>query len=67
MYNLYAKKREKPNYEYITTFERKEQKYCEVDKLDPNLYQEAIVVSEGGCELYVEFEKPKVYMKVTKF
>lgn len=63
MYNLYARKREKPNYEYITTFENKDQKYCEVDKLDESIYQEAIVVSEQGCELYVEFQKPKVYKK----
>ena len=67
MYNLYAKKREKPQFEYITTFENKEQKYSEVDKLDPNTYQEAIVVSEEGCELYVEFEKPKVYRRMIKW
>ena len=63
MYNLYARKREKPEFEYITTFENKEQKYSEVDSLDESIYQEAIVVSENGCELYVEFNKPKVLRK----
>jgi hypothetical protein len=63
MYNLYARKREKPEFEYITTFENKEQKYSEVDSLDESIYQEAIVVSENGCELYVEFQKPKVLKK----
>lgn len=55
MYNLYARQREKPNFEYISTFENKEQKYSEIDKLDRNIYQEAIVVNEQGCELYMEF------------
>jgi hypothetical protein len=66
MYNLYARKREKPNFEYITTFEKKEQKYSEVDKLDETIYQEAIVVSDQGCEMYVEFQKPKNLRKVIK-
>ena len=63
MYNLYAKKREKPTYEYITTFYREEEKYSKVGELDESIYQEAIVVSERGCELYVEFQKPKVKEK----
>ena len=63
MYNLYAKKREKPQFEYITTFNNQQEKYSEINKLDHSIYQEAIVVSEQGCELYVEFEKPKVYKK----
>ena len=63
MYNLYARKREKPNYELISSFEKKEQKYSEVDKLDESIYQEAIIVSEQGCELYIEFQKPKVLKK----
>ena len=60
MYNLYARPKEKPNFEYISTFENKEQKYSEIDKLDRNIYQEAIVVNEQGCELYMEFDKPFV-------
>ena len=63
MYNLYAKKREKPNFEYITTFYREEEKFSKVGELDESIYQEAIVVSERGCELYIEFQKPKVYKK----
>ena len=64
MYNLYAKKREKPTYEYITTFYREEEKYSKVGELDESIYQEAIVVSSEGCELYIEFQKPKVRKKV---
>lgn len=63
MYNLYARKREKPEFEYITTFNNEEQKYYMVDLLDEDIYKEAIVVSERGCELYVEFQKPKVLKK----
>lgn len=58
MYNLFAKKRVKPQFEYITTFENEDQKYSMVDSLDESIYQEAIVVSERGCELYVEFPRP---------
>ena len=57
MYNLYARKREKPEFEYITTFYNEEQKYYMVDTLDEDIYKEAIVVSERGCELYVEFKQ----------
>lgn len=63
MYNLYAKKREKPEFEYITTFENKEQEYSIIDNLDRNIYQEAIIVNEQGCELYIEFPKPKKLIK----
>lgn len=63
MYNLWARKREKPDFEYITTFENIEQKYSMVDSLDESIYQEAIVISERGCELYVEFPKPMVLKK----
>jgi len=63
MYNLYAKKREKPEFEYILTFNNLEQKFSIIDGLDENIYKEAIVISERGCELYVEFEKPKTLIK----
>ncbi len=55
MYNLYARQKDKPNFEYIDTFENEEQKYSEIDKLDRSIYQEAIIVHEKGCELYMEF------------
>lgn len=63
MYNLYARKREKPDFEYITSFENKNQEYSEIDKLDRGEYSEAIIVHENGCELYMEFKKPKVYKR----
>lgn len=63
MYNLYARKREKPDFEYITSFENKNQEYSEIDKLDRGEYSEAIIVHESGCELYMEFKKPKVYKR----
>ena len=63
MYNLYARKREKTDFEYITSFENKNQEYSEIDKLDRGEYSEAIIVHENGCELYMEFQKPKVYKR----
>ena len=67
MYNLYARKREQPNFEYINTFENVNQKYSMIDELDKEIYKEAIVVSENGCEMYVEFpEKEKTLKKVIR-
>ena len=60
MYNLYARQRDKPNYEYINTFENKEQEYSMIDSIDRDIYKEAIIVSEQGCELYMQFDKPFV-------
>lgn len=62
MYQLWARKRpvenQESNFELIAEFDDKIQQYCLVDTLDESIYQEAIVISNGGCELYVEFEKP---------
>lgn len=62
MYQLWARKRptenQESNFELITEFDDKIQQYYLVDSLDESIYQEAIVISNGGCELYVEFEKP---------
>lgn len=62
MYQLWARKRQvenqDSNFEYITEFNDKIQQYSLIDTLDESIYQEAIVISNGGCELYVEFEKP---------
>lgn len=60
MYVLWARKENKPNFEFITEFNNAEQKYYLIDTLEG--YKEAIVVSERGCELYVEF-KSKVKEK----
>jgi hypothetical protein len=62
MYQLWARKRptenQESNFEFITEFDEKIQQYSLIDTLDESIYQEAIVISNGGCELYVEFEKP---------
>lgn len=57
MYILWARKRDKPEFEFITEFNSVNQKYYLVDMLDEDIYKEAIIVSEGGCELYVEFKQ----------
>ena len=67
MYNLYARQREKPNFEYITSFENKIQEYSMIDSIDRDIYKEAIIVSEQGCELYMEFPQPKVLKKENKW
>ena len=66
MYNLYARRREKADFEYITSFENKIQEYSEIDKLDRGEYSEAIIVHERGCELYMGFPKPKTYKRGSK-
>ena len=64
MYNLYARKREKPEFEFILPFSNIEQKFSIIDELDENTYEEAIIVGPNGCELYVEFkQKPKTLVK----
>ena len=63
MYVLWARKREKPDFEFITEFNNKQQQYYLIDELDKSIYKEAIIVSEEGCELYVEFSKEKVLRK----
>lgn len=55
MYVLWARKRDKPDFEFITEFNNKQQEYYLIDQLEG--YKEAIIVSEGGCELYIEFKQ----------
>lgn len=58
MYQLWGKKRDEANFQFITEFDDVNQKYSLVDSLDESIYSEAIVISAEGCQLYVEFEKP---------
>lgn len=63
MYVLWARPREGSDFEFITQFENVQQKYYLVSQLDEDYYKEAIIINEGGCELYVEFkhnEKVKI-------
>lgn len=65
MYELWAKKRPIEGngspYEFITKFEREEQKYYITDQLDRNVYMECMVVKDNQCIFYREFDLPYVY------
>ena len=65
MYELWAKRRPIEGrgspYEFITRFEREEQKYYLTDQLDRNIYEECMVVKDNRCIFYREFEIPYVY------
>ncbi|MBR4262576.1 MAG: hypothetical protein IKQ35_04355 [Bacilli bacterium] len=61
MYELWARKRPVDGvgsqYELVSTFENEKSIYSEVDKLDRNIYQKAIVSDDNhSCILYREFE-----------
>lgn len=64
MYELWARKRpiegKGSPYEFITRFEREEQKYYLTDQLDRNIYQECMVVKDNQCIFYREFDLPYV-------
>lgn len=61
---LWARKRpiqDKGNkYEFIFSFNDEQYKYTAIDTLDRNIYQEAIIMKDNSCIMYVEFEKPYV-------
>lgn len=65
MYELWAKKRPVKGigsaYEFITSFEREEQKYYLTDQLDTSIYMECMVVKDNQCVFYREFDEPYVY------
>lgn len=64
MYELWARKRKTKstgyNFEHIMNFEQEEYKYTAIDKIDKKIYQEAMVVKQNHCVLYVEFDKSLV-------
>jgi len=70
MYQLWAKRRPVEGkgspYEYITSFDREEQKYYLTDQLAREIYQECLVVTRDKCVFYREFDKPMVLKKVKK-
>lgn len=49
------------SYEFIFDFYDESYKYSALDTLDKNIYQEAMVVRDNDCIMYVEFEKPYTY------
>ena len=55
MYKLYAKERNKQDYDYIKSFEEENKIYSEVDNLDTNKYKEAIILQDGKYVYYKEF------------
>ena len=64
MFELWARKRAVNGvgypYEFIFNFDNEEYKYTALDTLDRNIYQEAMIVKENSCVMYVEWEKPFV-------
>ena len=68
MYELWARKRLIDGrgfpYEFIFSFDNEDYKYTAIDKLDTSVYQEAMVVRNNDCILYVEFEKPYVLRRI---
>lgn len=68
MYQLWGRKRPTEGvgfpYEYIFSFDNEDYKYTAIDQLDRSIYQEAMIVSNEACILYVEFEKPLVLRRI---
>lgn len=64
MFQLWAKKRpiegKGSPYEFIFSFDNEDYKYTAIDTLDRSIYEEAMIVMDQDCILYVEFEKPLV-------
>lgn len=68
MYKLYAKERNKQNYDYIKSFEEENKIYYEVDNLDTNKYKEAIILQNDKYVYYKEFircDKCNIQLKET--
>jgi len=52
------------NFEHIMDFYNEEYKYTALDTLDKSVYQEAMVIKQNSCVLYVELdEKQKILKK----
>lgn len=70
MYQLWAKRRPVEGvgfpYEYIFSFDNEDYKYTAIDQLDRSIYQEAMIVNNEACVLYVEFEKPMIYRRTNE-
>ena len=68
MFELWGRKRAVNEvgspYEFIFNFDDESYKYTALDTLDRNIYQEAMIVRENDCIMYVELQKPYVKRKV---
>jgi hypothetical protein len=54
-------------YELVTSFDREEQKFYMVDRLDKSVWKEAMVLDDNkSAILFREFEKPKTKKIGTK-
>ena len=64
MFELSARKRKVNGkgfpYEKIFTFDDINYCFTALDTLDRNIYQEAMIVNNGSCVMYREFQKPYV-------
>ncbi len=64
MYSLWARKRLIDGkgfpYEFIFDFKDESFKYTALGKIDKNVYQEAMIVKDNKCIMYVELEKPYI-------
>ncbi len=68
MYELWARRYKTKstgyNFEHIMDFYNEEYKYTALDTLDKSVYQEAMVIKQNSCVLYVELdEKQKILKK----
>ena len=67
MYSLWARKRLMNGkgfpYEFIFDFEDESFKYTALGKIDKSVYQEAMIVKDNKCIMYVELEKPYIKRK----
>ncbi len=64
VFDLWARKRPINGYgqpyQYIESFDKEEQKFYMMDKLDRNIYQEAMILENHVCIMSREFEKPLI-------
>ena len=62
MFELWGRKRPVNGvgspYEHIFNFDNEDYCFTALDTLDRNIYQEAMIVNNGSCVMYREFQKP---------
>lgn len=70
MFELWAKKRPingvGDTYHKILEFEREEQKYYMMDKIDRDKYQEAIIMEGNRLVMYREFEEQHIITRTRR-
>lgn len=73
MFELWGRKRPVNGvgspYEHIFNFDNEDYCFTALDTLDRNIYQEAMIVNNGSCVMYREFQKTmsKKLVKVGKW